>query len=251
MSHAIANAPSPRRRHPKFQALRNAPLVDIHVPIVVRVHRREGGLGEARQDQQVLGGFYCHHAIDATPARWRGDAGSSPLDRASTAASSPRNDLPMLGRRCVRRRRALIRSRIRQRARHLTAGGSRLRSVPDNGSTVDHDRAQDVRRSFKNSLLNSASAFSAARSALALGGDCRAREAGDVARVRQSRHSAAKRRRRRAGASRARTRNMWRTPGIGDLTGCRSRRSGPCRGSRGRGSAACGAGTSGCRRRSC
>ena len=33
------------------------------------------------------------HAIDATPARWRGDASSSPLDRASTAASSPRNDL--------------------------------------------------------------------------------------------------------------------------------------------------------------
>ena len=33
------------------------------------------------------------HAVDATPARWRGDAGSSPLDRASTAASSPRNDL--------------------------------------------------------------------------------------------------------------------------------------------------------------
>ena len=33
------------------------------------------------------------HAIDATPARWCGDAGSSPLDRASTAASSPRNDL--------------------------------------------------------------------------------------------------------------------------------------------------------------
>ena len=33
------------------------------------------------------------HAIDATPARWRGDADSSPLDRASAAASSPRNDL--------------------------------------------------------------------------------------------------------------------------------------------------------------
>ena len=33
------------------------------------------------------------HAIDATPARWRGDAGSSPLDRARTAASSPRNAL--------------------------------------------------------------------------------------------------------------------------------------------------------------
>ena len=33
------------------------------------------------------------HAIDATPARWRGDAGSSPLDRARSAASSPRNDI--------------------------------------------------------------------------------------------------------------------------------------------------------------
>ena len=33
------------------------------------------------------------HAIDASPARWRGDAGSSPLDGASTATSSPRNDL--------------------------------------------------------------------------------------------------------------------------------------------------------------
>ena len=33
------------------------------------------------------------NAIDTTPARWRGDAGSSPLDGASTAASSPRNDL--------------------------------------------------------------------------------------------------------------------------------------------------------------
>ena len=34
------------------------------------------------------------HAIDATPARWRGDAGSSPLDRARTAAPSPRNVHP-------------------------------------------------------------------------------------------------------------------------------------------------------------
>jgi len=32
------------------------------------------------------------HAIDATPARWRDDAGSSPLDGASAATSSPRND---------------------------------------------------------------------------------------------------------------------------------------------------------------
>jgi hypothetical protein len=33
------------------------------------------------------------HAIDATPARWRGEVGSSPLDGASAATSSPRNDL--------------------------------------------------------------------------------------------------------------------------------------------------------------
>ena len=39
------------------------------------------------------GAFVDLHAIDATPARWCGDAGSSPLDRARTAASSPRNDL--------------------------------------------------------------------------------------------------------------------------------------------------------------
>ena len=30
------------------------------------------------------------HAIDATPARWRGDVGSSPLDGASAATSSPK-----------------------------------------------------------------------------------------------------------------------------------------------------------------
>ena len=34
------------------------------------------------------------HAIDVAPARWRDDAGSSPLDGASTVASSPRNEHP-------------------------------------------------------------------------------------------------------------------------------------------------------------
>jgi hypothetical protein len=43
-------------------------------------------------DTSVLNLRVDLHAIDATPARWRGDAGSSPLDGASTAASSPRND---------------------------------------------------------------------------------------------------------------------------------------------------------------
>ena len=33
------------------------------------------------------------HAIDATPARWRGDAGSSPFDGTSEGTASPRNDL--------------------------------------------------------------------------------------------------------------------------------------------------------------
>ena len=40
---------------------------------------------------KVHGAFVDLHAIDATPARWRGGAGSSPLDGASTAPS-PRND---------------------------------------------------------------------------------------------------------------------------------------------------------------
>ena len=38
-------------------------------------------------------GAFDLHAIDATLARWRGDVGSSPLDRASAATSSPRNDI--------------------------------------------------------------------------------------------------------------------------------------------------------------
>ena len=40
-------------------------------------------------DAFVLNHIVVLHAIDATPARWHGDAGSSPLDGASTAASSP------------------------------------------------------------------------------------------------------------------------------------------------------------------
>ena len=33
------------------------------------------------------------HAIEQVSRRWRGDVGSSPLDGASAATSSPRNDL--------------------------------------------------------------------------------------------------------------------------------------------------------------
>jgi hypothetical protein len=41
----------------------------------------------------LIYGMFVLDAIDATPARRRGDAGSSPLDGASAATSSPRNDL--------------------------------------------------------------------------------------------------------------------------------------------------------------
>ena len=44
-------------------------------------------------DAFVLNHIVVLHAIDATPARWRGHPSSSPLDRARMAASSPRNDL--------------------------------------------------------------------------------------------------------------------------------------------------------------
>ena len=47
----------------------------------------------------MIGLFLCGnhrvdlHAIDATPPRWRGDVGSSPLDGTSATASSPQKDL--------------------------------------------------------------------------------------------------------------------------------------------------------------
>ena len=46
---------------------------------------------------KIYGAFLLNHrvdlhAIDAALARWRGGAGSSPLDGARTTASSPRND---------------------------------------------------------------------------------------------------------------------------------------------------------------
>ena len=42
---------------------------------------------------KFYGAFVVLTAIDATPARWRDNARSILLDRARTAASSPRNDL--------------------------------------------------------------------------------------------------------------------------------------------------------------
>ena len=56
-------------------------------------HRRVAGLCV---EIKFYGAFVLNHrvdlhAIDATPARWRGDAGSSPLDRARTAACTRRS----------------------------------------------------------------------------------------------------------------------------------------------------------------
>ena len=44
-------------------------------------------------DAFVLNHIVVLHAIDATPARWHGDADSSPLDGTSAATPSLRNDL--------------------------------------------------------------------------------------------------------------------------------------------------------------
>ena len=69
-------------------------------PVAGRVDRRDlcGNQSFTTRSSKVYDAFVLNlrvdlHAIDATPARWRGDAGSSPLDGARTAASSPRNDL--------------------------------------------------------------------------------------------------------------------------------------------------------------
>ena len=70
-------------------------------PTPVRTCRRRTGARAGPSPvwkSKLYGAFVLNHrvvlhAIDAAPARWRGDAGSSPLDRARMAASSPRNDL--------------------------------------------------------------------------------------------------------------------------------------------------------------
>ena len=93
--HSIANRG--HRRIP--QVSEDAPARALDATVNVRVNE----LGRISVwKSKFYGAFALNHrvvlhAIDATPARWRGDAGSSPLDGASTAASSPRNDL-----RCTR-----------------------------------------------------------------------------------------------------------------------------------------------------
>ncbi len=75
-----------------MSSLAGWPYLDYHPP------RRTSSPRRPMWKSKFYGTFELNRrvvldAIDATPARWRGDAGSSPLDGARTAAPSPRNDL--------------------------------------------------------------------------------------------------------------------------------------------------------------
>ena len=90
---------APKRTNPVSTNLEVKPTVDDAGLVTIQLPKNRVGLWFlAVWKSQYYGAFALNHcvvlhAIDATPARWRGDAGSSPLDRARTAASSPRNDL--------------------------------------------------------------------------------------------------------------------------------------------------------------
>ena len=95
----------PKTDGPTNQKLRERSRTSTHVaPSSARALGPGSSWPSARKSCQpvwkskIYGAFVLNHrvvfhAIDATPARWRGDADSSPLDGASTAASSPGNDL--------------------------------------------------------------------------------------------------------------------------------------------------------------
>ena len=65
----------------------------IHDDGVEVMNRPPGLCGNQIYGAFVLNSCVDLHAIDATPARWRGGVGSSPLGGTSAATSSPRNDL--------------------------------------------------------------------------------------------------------------------------------------------------------------
>ena len=115
---------------------------------------------------KVYGAFVLNHrvvlhAIDATPARWRGDAASSPLGRARTAVSSPRNDIVkncrvhpahwLISTQVVAGFHAAMRSQksIEQRARHAADDREALTSLLANMATVENvfdDACRDLTR---------------------------------------------------------------------------------------------------------
>ena len=95
--------PVPPKQLPTVRPTKRVANVN-HTPRVFPTPMRESKLKEENAwvqncvEIKIYGAFVLNrrvvlHAIDATPARRRGGVNSSPLDRAKTAASSPRNDL--------------------------------------------------------------------------------------------------------------------------------------------------------------
>ena len=87
--------PASLRRSPSDEPYLEPRDDDEPTNALVKVARSSTALPAVRKSK-FYGSFVLNrrvvlHAIDATPARWRGGAGSSPLDGAGTAASSPRN----------------------------------------------------------------------------------------------------------------------------------------------------------------
>ena len=98
--HRVTDAAALRVTHNLWR-LRTLCLEDLHLitDAIFFFDAKKDGRAAARQQMYVCGVLVlCPflrllrplHAIDAMPARWRGGVGSSPLDGASTAASSPR-----------------------------------------------------------------------------------------------------------------------------------------------------------------
>ena len=185
--HAIAASKAPQR----FRR-RSAPLVDVDVPVAVRVHLRER-LVEARRDQQVLQVFVaavdqeindflvpascaCESLLRAVVSREHGIVAARKLKqrgrRANITLELPRQS--QASRACPTRRRRSFEIPLARPA----SGAVGYASTSPRATARFSRRARRIRarrrvalrkgfgrrgRAFKNSRLNSSSAFSAAR----------------------------------------------------------------------------------------
>ena len=155
--HAIAASKAPQR----FRR-RNAPLVDVNMPVAVRVHLRER-LVEARRDQQVLQVFVAAVdekfdnllvALDSLDAA----GGSGGKRRATSMAYEPPLTLRTAG--AAADLTPSPRRARRAEGRTPRADISGFSSVPDSSSSIIVNTSLAAER---NSRLKSSSAFSAAR----------------------------------------------------------------------------------------